>query len=83
MKKIYESPLNSYGIGAERIHVYAIESDEEFWEIEEMSHADKCDYFDVFDETGCHVLPGNAYHAYEFNVTTSHVIVAETVVLNV
>lgn len=83
MKKIYESPLNGCNESAERIHVYALESDDELWEIEEMSHEDRCNYFDVFDETGCHVLPGAVYHTYEFNITKNHIIVTETVAFNV
>lgn len=83
MKKIFESPLNGWDESAECVHVYALESDKEFWEIKEMSHEDRCDYFDVFDETGCHVLPGNVYHTYEFDVTTKHVVVYETVAFNV
>lgn len=83
MKKIYESPLNGCYESAERIHVYAIDSDDELWEIEAMSHEDRCDYFDVFDETGCHILPGAVYHTYKFDITKNYVVVTETVALNV
>ena len=83
MKKIYESPLNGWDDSAERVHVYALENDEEFWEIEGMNHIDRCDYFDVFDETGCHVLPGGVVHTYSFDISTKHVIVYETISLNV
>ena len=83
MKKIYESPLNGWDESAERVYVYELESDDEFWELEEMTFEEKCEYFGVFDQTGYFVMPGAKYYTYEFYLTTNHVMVMETVAYNV
>ena len=83
MKKIYESPLNGWSEKAERVHVFALENDDEFWEIYNMTHGDKCDYFGVFDEFGYDVAPGALYNTYDFSVSSNHVIMYETFAYNV
>lgn len=83
MKKIYESPLNGWNESAERIHIYAMESDDEYWDCSNMNFSELCRYFDVFDESGCDVLPGVMYHVYSFDVTSNHVVMTETVAYNV
>jgi hypothetical protein len=82
MKKIYESPLNGWDESAERLHVYALESNDEYWELKEMTFGDLCRYFEVC-EPGCYVIPGSIYSRYEFKITSNHVIIAETVAYNV
>ena len=83
MKKIFESELNHIGndISAEKVYVYALESDDEFWEFDEMSQEEKCKYFDVYEEFG--VIPGGKYHRYDFNLYDSHIIMVETIAYNV
>lgn len=83
MKKIYESPLNGWDESAERVHVYALESDNEYWELKEMTHKERCDYFGVFDDTGYDVMPGALYHTYSFDFGSNHIIMYETVAYNV
>lgn len=83
MKMIYESPLNGWDESAERIYVYELESDDEFWELYEMTFKEKCDYFRVFDQTGYFVEPGAKYYTYSFVVECNHVIMIETVAYNV
>ena len=83
MQKIYESPLNGWDESAERIYVYELESNDEFWELNDMTFEEKCKYFGVFDETGYFVMPGAKYYTYEFKVTCNHVIIIETVAYNV
>ena len=83
MKKIYESQLNGWDESAERIYVYALESDEEYWEIDDMTFEEKCRYFDVFEEPSYAVMPGGLYHRYEFELTSNHVIVSERISYNV
>ena len=83
MKKIYESPLNGWDESAERIHVYALESNDEYWDVSGMTHQDKCEYFDVEEATGYNVAPGALYKMYEFDVSGTHVIMRETVAYNV
>ena len=82
MKKIYETPLNGWDESAERLHIYAIESREEWWELEEMKFGDLCRYFDVC-EPGCEVIPGSIYHTYNFEVTEKHIIMTEIVAYDV
>ena len=83
MKRIYESPLNGWDESAERVYVYALENDEEYWELQEMTFAEKCEYFGVFDQTSYFVMPGAQYHTYKFEITCNHVIMFETVAYNV
>jgi hypothetical protein len=84
MKKIYESPLNGWDESATRVHVYAIENDEEYWNFSDMSFWERCDYFGVHDDGGAFcVAPGALYHSYEFDYTTHHIIMHETVAYNV
>lgn len=83
MKKIYESPLNGWDESAERLHVYALESEEEYWDLKEMSHVEKCEYFDVCDDSGYYVAPGAIYHTYAFHIHSNHAVVREYVAYNV
>jgi len=83
MKKVYESPLNGWDESAERIRVYALESDDEYWDFEDMTHEERCEYFNVFDQTGYDVMPGAIYKTYDFNLTSNHIIMRETVAYNV
>ena len=83
MKKIFESELNGWNESAERIHIYVLENDDEYWEFEDMTHKEKCEYFNVFDETGYAVLPGATYHTYDFHSTVNHIVMIETIALNV
>lgn len=83
MERIYKSPLNGCGESAERIYIYTMDSDDEYWEISNMSHEEKCEYFDVFDETGYHIAPSAVSHSYEFTLTSHHVIITETLTRNV
>lgn len=83
MKMIYESPLNGWNESAERVYLYALEDDEEYWMFSEMTFEEKCDYFGVFDQTGYFVMPGAKYYTYEFKLTRKHIIIIETVAYNV
>ena len=82
MKKVYETPLNGWDESAERLHIYALEDNDEYWHLKEMTFFDLCRYFDIC-EPGCYVLPGSTYSRYEFEVTSNHVIITETVAYNV
>lgn len=84
MRKIYESQFNGYDESASKVHVYAIESQDEYWEFSDMTHDERCEYFNVFDDSGSlGVMPGALYHTYCFDYTTHHVIVHETIAYNV
>ena len=83
MKKIYESPLNGWSESAERIHVYALENNDEYWTLKEMQHEERCEFFDVFDEFDHEVMPGAMYKTYSFDFSSNHVIMYETVAYNV
>lgn len=82
MKKIFESELNSTDYySAEKVYVYALESEDEWWTLEDMSHEGRCDYFDVYEEQ--FVFPGALFHRYEFKLTSTHIIMSEVVARNV
>lgn len=81
MKKIYESPLNGSGECAERIHIYALENEEEGWELVEMSHKELQEHFEMY-EPSC-VAPGAMYSIYNFSIERTHAIVSEIVAFNV
>lgn len=81
MKKIFESPLNGWDESAEKIHVYALENDDEYWELSEMRVDERCNYFGVQEESW--VAPGAMYHRYEFEVTLNYVIMIERIAYNV
>lgn len=82
MKKIFESELNSTDYyRAEKVYVYALEDNDEFWELTDMEHEELCDYFDVYEE--CGVLPGAPFHRYDFDLHGDHVIMVETIAYNV
>lgn len=83
MKKIFESDFNSVGdcYSAEKVYVYALESDDEFWELDGMDHEARCKHFDVYEEQG--VAPGAKYHRYDFDLYCTYIVMVETVALNV
>lgn len=81
MKKIYESEYNGWNESCEKLHVYELENDEEFFEIDEMNHDERCEMCGVANEYG--VPPGAAYHTYEFVLTGTHFIMIENFALNI
>lgn len=83
MKKIFESHWNIHDESGDRVYVYEIENDDEFWEIEAMNHKEKCEYFNVFDESGYDVAPGAVYYTYDFYNNISFVTMYERKAFNV
>lgn len=83
MKKIFESELNGWDESATKVHVYAMESEEECRELDMMSYKDLCDCFNVCEEPEFSVAPGALYHRYEFHLEGNHMIMYETVAFNI
>ena len=83
MRKIYESPLNGWDESATKVHVYALDNEDEYWELNGMSYKEKCDYFDVMSTPKYGVIPGRAYYEYDFNLQGNHMIIYETMALDV
>ena len=82
MKKIFESELNSTDYySAEKVCVYALEDESEWWDLEYMTHEERCDFFDVYEEQG--VAPGALYHIYEFSLTSTHIVMSKVIACNV
>ena len=83
MKKIFESEYHNVDdyYSTEKIHVYALENNDEFCELVDMEHEEFCRYFDVHEE--CGVAPGGKYHRYDFDLYDSHIVMVETVAFNV
>ena len=82
MKKIFESKLYSECEFPEKVHVYQIENDE-FWKLYTMSHKERCEKFGVFDKSDYEVAPGAVYRAYKFELFNHHIVMVETIALNV
>ena len=82
MKKIFESEFHGWNESCECVHVYELESEDDFWLFDEMTHEEKCEYFNVHDESG-RAAPGTSYRTYDFELTTKHVIMFETFAINV
>lgn len=83
MKKIYESPLNSWNEYAERVTVFALESDEEYFELDAMNHMEKLEYFGVVESSCYAVDPGCMGYTYSFELSGHHVIMFEHLTMNV
>ena len=84
MRKIYESTFNGYDESASKVHVYALDNYEEYCAFENMTHNERCDYFDVFDDSGSFgVMPGALYHTYDFDCSLNHIIMHENIAYNV
>lgn len=85
MKKIYESEFHNHSNyeSVERVIVYQLESDEEYWEFSSMTHGRRCSLFGVFDETGYDIAPGARYYTYAFDYSCNYVIMYETISMNV
>lgn len=85
MQKIFESEFNGFDESATKLHVYALESEEEFEELDNMmeNRNELCDYFNVTEEPEFSVAPGALYHSYNFELSGAHMIMYETIALNV
>lgn len=82
MKKIYESPLNGWDESAERIHIYALENNDEYFKFTRMTYRELEEYFDMYNPSW-DVRPGAIYSRYYFSITGNHVIITEIVAYNV
>ena len=83
MKMIYESPLNGWDESGERLYIYELESDEEYWEFYEMTFDEKCEYFNVYEEPDYTIMPGGLYHRYGFSLSSNHMVISEIIAYNV
>ena len=81
MKKIFESEWRGDGDSAQKIYVYEFANDEEYFEFSDMSHHEKCQYCDVNENNW--VMPGALFYRYEFDNSTTYVVMYETVAYNV
>lgn len=84
MKKIFESEMNSWSIDyAERIHVYAIDDENEHQQLDNMNYAELCEYFGVPREPAIGMLPGARWSSYSFRLFDTHIVVSEHISYNV
>lgn len=83
MKKIFESDCNGFddGESATKVCVFELENVDEFWEFDEMDFEAICDFFGV--RNTYNIAPGARSYEYGFDVYRHHVIMYETVSLNV
>lgn len=83
MKKLYESEYRGFDESATKIAVYEFESAKEREEFDEMSHNERCEYFNVFDEAGYEVMSGAPYHTYWFECSNGILVMFDRLALNV
>ena len=83
MKKIFESDFNGFddGESVTKVCVYELENVDEFWELDEMDFEEICNFFGV--RNTYNVAPGARFYEYNFEVSRHHIIMYETVSLNV
>ena len=84
MKKLFASDYVGFDESATKATLYSFDSEEERREFLELSHDERCQVFNVFDESSNYgVLPGAAYHTYEFVVVGGILALYDTLALNV
>ena len=84
MKKLYVSKYIGFDESATKATLYSFDSEEECREFLELSHDERCQVFNVFDESSNYgVLPGAAYHTYEFVGVGGVLTFYDTLALNV
>ncbi len=84
MKKLFVSDYVGFDESATKAAMYSFDSEEECKEFLELSHDERCQVFNVFDESDNYrVLPGAAYHIYEFVVVGGILTMYDTLALNV
>lgn len=84
MKKLFVSDYVGFDESATKATLYSFDSEEECSEFLELSHDERCQVFNVFDESDNYgVLPGAAYHIYEFVVVGGILTMYDTLALNV
>ena len=59
MRNVFKSKWHGGNESIERIHVYEFDNEDEFWEFESMTFEEKCNLFDVFENTP---MPGGTYY---------------------
>jgi len=81
MKEIYKSEIHGWNESAEQVIIYPLADDEEFWLLDAMSHDDRCEYFDLYEEND--VIPGGIFHTYSFCLSSNFMIIIKTIAYNV
>ena len=84
MKKIFESKYYTIdGEDAEKVYVFKLDNDDEYWQLSNMSFEEKCEYFDVHYISSFGVAPGNVYYSYVFDIGLNHAVMYERTSYNV
>ena len=86
MKHIYTSPINGFDESGEVIHIYALESEDEYWHLLEykdewpelLPYEANSDFVDDVNP-----MPGAIYHRYAADLTGNHLIIKEYIAYNV
>lgn len=83
MKKIFESEFNGFddGESATKVRVFELEDVDEYWELDGMNFEEKCDFFGM--RNTYNVAPGGKFYEYGFDLSRHHIVMYETVALNV
>ena len=86
MKHVHTTEYNSATCGdsAERLHLYTLDSDEEYWELDAIE--DPNELAQQADERFINeyaVIPGAIYHRYRAKLTDEFLIVVERIAYNI
>lgn len=89
MRKIHETGPNMvypYGESATRLIVYALDTEDEFWEVSDLlengKHNELEDMFDVQGEYNF-IPAGERFVRYSFEILGDFVVITETIAYNV
>jgi len=83
MKKLFESALSGFNESASKVSVFQFDSPEEQEEFFMLEHSERCELFNVFDESGYEVMPGAIYHTYDFQVADGILVMFDRIAANV
>ena len=88
MKKVFESEYATWGgwsDSSDKITVYELEEEDEFWKIYNMNHQERCELVNVEDDSiyPYSIPPGSIFYTYAFHLIGKFFVVVETAQWNV
>jgi len=83
MRKVHETEFNSYDLDgcASRLIIYALDTEEEFWDLMDANPREREEIVGVQSQYG--VMPGAKYARYTVEVCGDFVVVTEYMAYNV
>lgn len=82
MKRVFKSDLVGWDESATRAYLYELEEGD-YEMLNDMTHHELCSFFNVFDESGYDIFPGEKYRIYHFELHTHFLVMYEVTALNI